>query len=755
MIRGARAVIVLVLCAALVGGVWAQDEQPTPATPVTSGFDLERIEQATVFILQAQNVGDNLNITCFSSGTIVSRDGLILTNAHSTVTGPNCPGETLIVALTVSPDAPPVPRYRAEIVQSNTGLDLALLRINREYDGRLIARDTLALPFVEVANPSTVNLDETVTIVGYPGVGNDPVAAETSTVVAFVAEPSAGARSWFKASRNVPATMSGGGAYNRSSQLIGIPTTAPIASSLPGATCVTLQDTNRDDLINSSDLCIPTGGTINMLRPSNYARPLIRAAQLGLQLENLSERPAALADTDTPDAPAFRRLFFAPSVNDDGMPSSVIRSLPAGSTSLYLFFDYENMTPNTVYELRVTTDGVPNQIFSLSPVRWSGGQRGMWYIGSSGQPLANGVYEFTLLADNIPLETARLSVGGAPPEGPQFTDVIFGLVDARGNISGNGYVLPTGNIANATFIYRNLANETPWAQIWYYRGREIARTETVWEDGASGAKNISIQDANGLLPGDYRLELYIEGRLSATADFTIAGAFQGVLPQAFLDAHFSSADSVQEAAAAPGVNSLSAGTETLYGVFDWQSFAPGTLWTLRWLVDGSVFYEQTQPWLLDQDGQNYIVRLSNPEGIPDGTYSFELLVGPVRLAQAQARVGIGQLPIDPFAQAEGIQMRGQILDAATNEGIAGVSFILISDLYSVADFLETRSMDQVFALAVTDREGRFQIDRSLAYDAPYSVVVIAEGYLPIQADGILIERDTPLPIDMTIYLSRG
>ncbi|MBE0691264.1 MAG: trypsin-like peptidase domain-containing protein, partial [Anaerolineae bacterium] len=145
---GVRGLIVAMLCIALsASGVLAQDEPPAP---VTSGIDLERIEQATVFILQAQNVGDNLNITCFSSGTIVSRDGLILTNAHSTVAGPNCPGETLIVALTVSLDAPPVPRYRAEIVQSNAGLDLALLRINREYDGRLIARDTLALPFVEV-----------------------------------------------------------------------------------------------------------------------------------------------------------------------------------------------------------------------------------------------------------------------------------------------------------------------------------------------------------------------------------------------------------------------------------------------------------------------------------------------------------------------------------------------------------------------------------------------------------------------------
>lgn len=741
-----------------VGVVYGQDE---PAPAVTQpGIDLVRIEQATVFVLQAQNVGDILNITCFSSGTIVSRDGLILTNAHSTLPSASCPGETLVIALSVSPDAPPVPRYRAEIVQSNAGLDLALLRISREFDGRLIARDALVLPFVDVADSQEVNLDDTITVVGYPGIGNDAVQVQTGTIVAFVAEPSAGARSWFKTNLTLPATMSGAGAYDRQGRLIGIPTSAPISAALPASSCITLQDTNRDNLINSDDLCIPTGGSINTLRPSSFARPLIRAAQLGLTLENLSERPPLA----TASAPAFRRLFFSPSVNTGGMPTTVIRSLPAGSDSLFLFFDYSGMTPDTVYELRVTTDGLPNPTFSLSPVRWSGGARGLWHIGSSGQPWPNGVYEFTLLADGLPIETARLNVGGAPDIESQFSDIIFGVADALGNVSGNGYVLPAGNVASASFVYRNLADGTPWAQIWYYQGNEITRTATTWTDGPAGAKTISIQDAAGLLPGDYRLELYlgeavgtedVEYRLSATADFTIAGAADGTLPRIFSDAHFTSAESPAEAALAPPIRSFSARTTEIYAVFDWQDFAPGTPWTIRWFVDGNPFFEQTVPWTLSSSGSNYLFRLANPEGLPDGAYSFQLEVGSVRVGQAEARIGIGRLPIDPFALADGVQLRGQILDAATGLGVPGASFILISDQFSVADFLAERNMEQVFALAVTDRLGRFEIERPLSFDAPYSVLILADGYLPIQADGVIIERNTPLPIDMTITLSRG
>jgi hypothetical protein len=172
-------------------------------------------------------------------------------------------------------------------------------------------------------------------------------------------------------------------------------------------------------------------------------------------------------------------------------------------------------------------------------------------------------------------------------------------------------------------------------------------------------------------------------------------------------------------------------------------------------VDGSPFYEQTAPWTLAPNGSNYLFRLANPEGLPDGAYSFEVEVGTVRVARAEARVGIGRLPIDPFALADGVQLRGQVLDAQTGLGIPGASFILISDQFSVADFLAQRDMDQVFALAVTDRQGRFEIDRPLSYNAPYSVLILADSYLPIEADGVIIERDTLLPIDMRIALSRG
>jgi hypothetical protein len=730
----------------------AQDAQPTPV-PEASPFDVDRIRQATVFIIQAQSFEDTLNITCVGSGTVVSRDGLILTNAHNVVESESCPGDVVIIALSVDVNAPPVPRYRAEIVQHNLGLDIALLRINREYDGRLLSVGSLALPFVTVVDSDDVELDDTITLVGYPGIGNDVIREQVGTIVAFVAEPSAGTQAWMKSSINIPSTMSGGGAYNRNGELVGIPTTAPVNPDLPGANCVTLQDTNQDNAIDSNDVCIPTGGLISTIRPSNFARPLIRAAQLGISVDS----PAALTpsvSSTTSVTPQFSRLFFSSSVNEAGLPTQVIRSLPAGSTSLYLFFDYANMSSETVYEVRVTTDGVPNPTFSLSPVRWSGGAHGLWYVGTSGQPIPNGVYEFTIVADGIPTETARLNIGEGIDTSPQFSDIIFGISDDESNVSGNGYILPVGNTASAVFIYREMQPDLPWAQLWYFEGVEIARTELPWTDGVSGAKTITIQDASGLLPGQYRLELYIDGRLGATADFTLAGSPQGALPQVFVEPRFTNAASPAEATIAQPSSTFLTGESEIYFVFDWQNLATATPWTVRWSVDDLVFFETTTPWQESVSGENYLLRLSNPSGLPDGTYAVELSLGALRLSRTQARVGIGQLPIDPFAQTDGVRLRGTILDVQTSQGIPGVSFVLINELFSVADFLASYDASMVTALATTDRAGRFEIDRPLSFDIPYSVLIIAEGYLPIQADGFVLEPGD-VPIDLIIYLSRG
>lgn len=723
-------------------------------------LDLERIRRATVFIIQAG--GDNLNTRCVGTGTIVRFDGLILTNAHNTVPNPTCPGGELIIALTLTPDEPPIPKYRAEIVQTNIGLDLALLRITRELDGRIIEPASLpVLPFVELAPSQPVDLDQTITVVGYPDLGNASIQSIVGAVSGFIAEPSGGEQSWIKVTSLEPISgvMSGGGAYNQLGQLIGIPTSAPAIAQATPQNCRLLEDTNRDGFINNNDSCVPISDFITVLRPVEFARPLIRGASLGLSLERLSEPVTQGINADPPDV---SRLFFAPSIANN-LPTRVIGSAPAGTTSLYLVFDYENFVPETVYEVRVSVDGVPNAQFSLPPVRWSGGEDGLWYVGSSGQVWPNGVYEFRILVDGTPVATTNITVGGVAQETASFSNIAFGLLDEANNLAGESYVLPTGTTAVARFIYRNMQPGLPWTIIWYYNGAILERRDNVWTeaDGTDGSRTSSIRQGSGapLPAGNYRVELYIGAtpRLSAIGDFVIAGEAQGVLPAVFEDVEFLRAS---EPLAPPTGNPTTAfpdGVNTLYTQFDWQRIVPGTLWTLEWSVDGTVFYEQTTPWRNPEVGTDYLMRLTAPGGLPDGTYTVNLFINGILLETSQFTVGIGQLAINQLDQAGGVQLRGQIVDADTGQGIEGATFILITIEFSVADFVWDQ--EQIYALAVTDRDGRFEIDRALRLDNPYSVIIQSVGYLPIQRDAFTITEEILAdeggsPIDMYIPMVR-
>lgn len=753
--------LMLVLVSALVIpeiAALAQEAQQTQQVQQMPPFDVNRIRRATVYITQVSMTGVTPVIHCQSTGTLISRDGLILTNTHSTVPSPDCPGDTLMIALSTQEGQSPITAYQAEIVQANIGLDLAILQITREFDGRFIGRESLALPFVELADSNAVELDDTIWVVGYPGIADDPVTEIRASVLGFMGEPRGGGKSWFKievdpnaVEGEISGTMSGGGAYNREGAMMGIPTTAPITRQNAVTECRLIQDTNNDGLINPNDRCVPLGGTINVLRPSNFARPLFQSASLGLQLQQYTNTSTTALVTETP---VFENLFFASSISND-LPVTVIDRLPAGSSSLYLFFDYRNMTPETVYELRVNLQGIPAAQFELSPVRWSGGQNGLWYIGTEGQPLPNGTYDFTLYINGLQAaEPAVISVGGTGSEEPAFRSPEFALFEAN-QAFGEGYILGVGSTISARFIYNNMVNGAQWTQEWIYNGQRVGDPVTLrWsEETPNGSKTVSITSPNGFPPGPYRLRLYIEGRLAALSDFVVAGAREGAFPRVFSEMHFAVSDSPTEAVSARPISTFSNVTDRIYAMFNWEQISAGTLWQMRWSIDGIPFYDQIIPWTGPSEGQNFLVEISAVGALPDGRYRVDLLINNVILESAEMTLGIGQLPIDPFTEADGVQLRGQVVDAATGEGIPDLSVVIISDQFSIEDYVAQQ--DQVYAMATTDRDGFFQLDRPLQYDAPYSFLIAADGYLPIPADGIQVTRESPNPLDMYIALTRG
>src|SRR5262249_2245642 len=147
---------------------------------------LHLAETATVRLLQ----GTPDSFTGWGSGTVISPDGLILTNAH--VAAPRTPGQAVAsatpgaalepnppfatVEFTTSDSSAAVPRYRAKVVAADGYLDLAVLRIYATTDGGPVDAASLRLPYLKVGDVSQVRLDSPVTLLGYPGVsGSDSI----------------------------------------------------------------------------------------------------------------------------------------------------------------------------------------------------------------------------------------------------------------------------------------------------------------------------------------------------------------------------------------------------------------------------------------------------------------------------------------------------------------------------------------------------------------------------------------------------
>lgn len=248
-------------------------ENATPSAPAT--LDHTHLLMSTVRVMKEMQEGDQFIAFSSGSGTIISADGLILTNAH--VASPASRGEPgepdrLTIAIMQSEDQPPLLSYVARVVAVDGALDLAVLQIVSTLSGESVNPTELNLPHVSPGNSDEVRIGDHLNVFGFPGVGFDTITYTEGSVSGFVADEPPGERAWIKTDANIAHGNSGGLAANDNGEIIGVPT-----SGLGDCDEV---DTNNDGEI---DTCIPNGNAINFLRPINFAMPLIEAVRLGRQ----------------------------------------------------------------------------------------------------------------------------------------------------------------------------------------------------------------------------------------------------------------------------------------------------------------------------------------------------------------------------------------------------------------------------------------------------------------------------------------
>jgi len=216
------------------------------------------------------------------SGTIISEDGLVLTNAHVVLSDRYYDVVDLVVSITTAEDQPPQPMFYADVLQADANLDLAVIKVRSDLQGNAVNFSDLGIEPVPLGSSDDLQLGDEIVIIGYPGIGGETITLTRGEVSGFTAEDPYGNRAFIKTSATIAGGNSGGLAATAQGEIIGVPTqvgSGDIEDMV--VDCRPLADTNRDGIIDDNDNCVPTGGFINALRPIDLAIPMIDAARAG------------------------------------------------------------------------------------------------------------------------------------------------------------------------------------------------------------------------------------------------------------------------------------------------------------------------------------------------------------------------------------------------------------------------------------------------------------------------------------------
>jgi len=200
---------------------------PTATVTAVPTFDAntakERALRATVMII-VQTQGRSFD-SVTGSGSVITQRGYILTNNHLFYDDNGRPYNTQFEALIAFPPRNDMKsdaqiQYRAVLVDHDAARDLALLCLTTRRNGAALPA-TLELDTIPIGDSDAVNHGDTLTILGYPGIGGDSLTLTSGNVSGFLER-----EGWIKTDAEINQGNSGGPALNAKYELIGVASAA-------------------------------------------------------------------------------------------------------------------------------------------------------------------------------------------------------------------------------------------------------------------------------------------------------------------------------------------------------------------------------------------------------------------------------------------------------------------------------------------------------------------------------------------------
>jgi S1-C subfamily serine protease len=199
--------------------------------------------------------------------------------------------------------------------------------------------------------------------------------------------------------------------------------------------------------------------------------------------------------------------------------------------------------------------------------------------------------------------------------------------------------------------------------------------------------------------------------------------------------------------------SFPTGTETVLGAFAFQNMRNGMKWGWVWQYNGKTVIDSRnkQTW---SDGASGVtaVSLSNDGGLPDGTFNVQLYVNNAMVQQGGFTIGSAQgntTPTPPQPSTEGVQLKGRIIDADTQDGVAGGVIVVLKPGTTLDEWDNSSGDDLAAAIGVADSDGYYLTSPGLDRDQTYTVIVAARDYdRRVFEDGLEITNDDPTLIEL-------
>jgi serine protease Do len=407
-----------------------QSEQPVSQPAGGSGLSAKQradLISATVQLLTMYPDGDGYSPLYVGSGTILSPDGYILTNAHVAKPSTFGRGEEdpayMLVGLVEDESKAPVYSYIAEVVGADGFLDLALLHITGTADGTKVNPDDLNLPYVDLGNSDDIHVGDHLSIFGFPTIGGNTITFTSGNFAGWTPQDQVGDRAWMKLDATIAGGNSGGLAANDSGQIIGVPTIASSGADHDITDCRPVQDTNGDGVLDSNDTCIPIGGFINGARPINLAKALILAANNGQEYASPYNIGGGGGSTEPGSGNEEFGSVTWVTLDKKGNPEEEVDSYPSGTEVIAGSFDFSGMTDGQSWGMLWYYEG---EEAGQGFFEWGDGEEGVMTVSfnnNDGSSLPDGNYVVELYAgtgEEIPLlSQGEVTVGGGNAVAPR------------------------------------------------------------------------------------------------------------------------------------------------------------------------------------------------------------------------------------------------------------------------------------------------------------------------------------------------